>query len=156
MVFIYKKILVALDGSDYDNKAIKKVMAIQRIWNCKVVIFHSIKHFKHPILKNLAVASSMGSYCLTEKELEYKYQEEGEKILKEKKKMFDKAQLLVEIRLIKDEYPAQYMKKIVKEEEFDLVIIGIKGVHSKLNHIYAGSVVHKVLKGVACNFLIVN
>ena len=61
----------------------------------------------------------------------------------------------VETRLIYNTMPEDYIKKIVKEEEFDLVILGCKGDHSKLRRTFLGTVPDKVINEAPCDVLIV-
>ena len=43
----------------------------------------------------------------------------------------------------------------MKEEGFDLVVIGTKGIHSKLRQILLGSVAQRVVKNAPCDVLVV-
>ena len=43
----------------------------------------------------------------------------------------------------------------MKEENFDLVVLGAKGHHSKIKEILLGTVLTKVVKCVQCDILIV-
>ncbi|TFG01308.1 MAG: universal stress protein [Promethearchaeota archaeon] len=155
VVIIYKKILFGLDGSENSNRAAKKVIELQKKWNCNVVIFHSIKHPKKIFLYPLVLTASFGSCYTTEINFLTEYEKEAKKILRDNKKIFDEAQVPVESRLIKDENPEDYIERVVKEEGFDLVVVGIKGVHSKLRQIITGSVAQKVIKHTPCDVLIV-
>ena len=119
------------------------------------MLFHSIRHPKNIILYPLVMAAPYGSAYTDDRELQIECEREGKKILRDKKKMFDEAELPVEIRLIKDEDPEDYIERIIKEEEFDLVVIGLKGVHSKLRQMFIGSVAKKVVKHASCDVLVV-
>lgn len=155
MVFIYKKILLAVDESENSNRAIEKLIDLQRSWNCKVVMFHSIKHPTKPLLAGSFLAGSGGSYNISESELLQEVHKTGEKILLAKQELFNKEQLPVETRLIIEDHPENYIKKSVEEESFDLVVIGTKGIHSKLKQILLGSVANKVVKHAPCDVLII-
>ena len=48
MIIIYKKILLAVDGSFHSNNAVKKAIKIQKICNCRVIIIHSIRDNRVP------------------------------------------------------------------------------------------------------------
>lgn len=151
MIIIYKKILLAIDGSDHANNAAKQVAEFQKKWNSKVVIFHSIKLDRlpsevYPDFKFLAsIYSNFEELC----------KEAGKHLLDKTKKKFDEAQSSIETRLIEDEAPEDYIKNIVKEENFDLVVLGAKGHHSKIKEILLGTVLTKVVKCVQCDILIV-
>lgn len=149
---MYKKILLAIDESENSNRAIEKVIELQKSWDCEVIMFHSIKHNNKSILLGSVITASSGSYYISERELKYKI---GEDILLAKEKYFDKAKLLVETRLIFDDSPEEYIEKSIEKEKFDLVVIGTKGYHSKLREILLGSVAQNVVKHALCDVLII-
>ena len=155
VVIIYKKVLVAIDKSENSNRVIEKVIDLKKSWNCNVVIFNSIKHTAKFILAHIATATGSGSYYINERELLNEYKKEGDNLLLAKKELFNNEDLPVEIRLITDEAPEKYIERIVKEEGFDLIVIGTKGIHSKLNQFFLGSVAKRVVKHAACDVLIV-
>jgi nucleotide-binding universal stress UspA family protein len=148
---IYNKILVATDGSFHANNAVEKVAELQRNWNCKVVIFHSIKHHKIPM--DLLPNESLP--LIVFRNIEEVNKTAGENLLNKTKEIFDKAGLFVKIRLIEDEEPEVYIRRIVEEENFDLIVLGSKGKHSKLKEILLGTVSSKVAKSAPCDVLIV-
>ena len=135
---IYKKILFATDGSKTANRAAEKLIEFYKSWKCKLVIFHSIKHV-----------------CTFSVSLYNDIEKEGNRILKEAKKIFESAQIPVEIRLIKRYEPEDYITSVVEKENFDLVILGINGFHSKFSRIIIGSVAERVIKRAACDVLVV-
>lgn len=69
--------------------------------------------------------------------------------------MFDQAQSSIETRLIEDKASEDYIKNIVEEENFDLVVLAAKGYHSKIKEIFLGNVPTKVVKHPSCDILIV-
>ncbi len=148
---MYRKILLAIDESENSNRAIEKVIELQKSWNCDVIMFHSIKHRSKSIVVGARIGSG-GSYYISERELEYKI---GKDILLAKEKYFDKANLPVEARLIIDDPPEEYIEKSVKKENFDLIVIGTKGYHSKLREILLGSVARNAVKHASCDVLVI-
>ncbi len=151
MDIIYKKILFATDGSYHANNAAEQVVEFQKKWNCKVVIFHSIKHHKIPMglfpNESLPIEIYHNIEDLSKKA--------GEQLLNKTKEIFSKAGLSVKTRLIEDEEPEVYIRRIVEEENFDLVVLGSKGKHSKLKEIILGTVSKKVVKSAPCDVLLV-
>lgn len=150
---MYKKILLATDGSTIAIRAVEKVIQIQKSWNCKVVTFHSIKH---SIIPEVVVLASPAYGYLNAFQDDLGVMREGKKLLEEIKFLFDKEGLSVETRLIEEEYPEDYITRIVKEEEFDLVVLGVKGVHSTLRKIIIGSVAENVVKHAPCDVLVIH
>ncbi len=107
------------------------------------------------LLANITVATGQGSYYVNEKVLLNEYKEVDSKILRSKQKIFDNKELAIESRLIEDEYPYEYINRIIKEEQFDLVVIGIKGSHSKIREVIIGSIAQKVVKNTPCDVLVI-
>lgn len=82
MIIIYKKILLAIDGSHHGNNAAKQVVEFQKKWNSKVVIFHSIKNYRLPseVYSNFKALASIHS------NLEDVCKEAGKQLLKKQKR----------------------------------------------------------------------
>jgi nucleotide-binding universal stress UspA family protein len=78
----------------------------------------------------------------------------GKNSLEKVKKLFDEANISIETRLINYKEPSEYIKEKVKEEGFDLVILGCKGEHSRVQRVM-GTVPENVLEKVPCDVLIV-
>ncbi|MFX1366760.1 MAG: universal stress protein [Promethearchaeota archaeon] len=151
MVKIYKKILFATDGSPCSEEISKKIVEFQKEWNCKVVIFHSIKdHTFFPIVnfdKNRLLSDYRNNEDL--------HNELGKRILKETGKIFERLDIPIELRLIKKENSANYIKRIIKEEKFDLVIICMEGYHNKSKMLFLPTDFSRVLEENSCDILIV-
>ncbi len=151
MIKLYKKILLATDGSHHANNAAEKAVEFQKIWDSKVLIIHSIKDNRLPseIYPNIEPLYSKYST------LEEVYQEAGKRLLIKTKDMFGANQKSVETRLIENEPPEDYIRRVVEEENFDLVILGSRGQHSKVKKVFLGTVSSKVSKNTPCDVLIV-
>ncbi len=156
---MYKKILVAVDGSENSNRAISKAIEFKKIDDSEIVVFHSIKH--HWIDQSLNIPIGVFStFGYRIPQVDYnkivdEYTENGKKVLNNAKEQFAKENVSVETRLISDEEPVDYIKKIVKKEKFDLVLVGCKGHHSKLKTTLVGSVPEKTLNKADCDVLVV-
>ena len=151
MNFIYKKILLATDGSFHANNAAEQVAEFQKNWKSNVVIFHSIKH--HKILKGFFPNEALPIEIY--RNMEEASKKAGEQLLNKTKEIFNKVGLPVETRLIEDDEPEVYIRRVVEEENFDLVVLGAKGHHSKLKEILLGTVSKSVVKIAPCDVLIV-
>ncbi len=151
MDIIYKKILLAVDGSLHSNNAAVQVTDFQQGWNNKVVIFHSIKHHKIPMRSFSNESIPVELY----QNIEEISKNAGKQLLDKTEEIFNKAGLSVETRLIEDEEPEVYIRRIVEEENFDLVVLGAKGHHSKIKEILLGTVSKKVAKSAPCDVLLV-
>ena len=148
---MYKKILIGVDGSEDAYKALIKVIDFYQKWNCEIVTFHSIKHHMIPVgTPFFGIGYQMAFTSNISKE----YSIVGKKILEETKKIFKKEEIPIETRLVEDIEPEKYIIDKVKEENFDLVILGSKGHHSKV-HTLLGTVSSHVVNNVDCDALII-
>lgn len=116
------------------------------------MVFHSLKHNKHLSIfnaDNYLLSMDYRSNEVLRKEL-------GKQILKQTKKIFDRANISVELRLIEDEGPEDYIKRRVEEEEFDLVVLGFNRHHSKSQKSLMGTRPIKILNHAPCSVLIIS
>ncbi|MFX0039175.1 MAG: universal stress protein [Promethearchaeota archaeon] len=148
---MYKKILIGTDGSLHANNAAERAAQFQKEWKSKIVIFHSINHHRLP----RTIYPDKNFPLEVIQNIEDISREAGKELLKNTEKMFNKSISSVETRLIEDLSPEDYIFKIVKEENFDLVVIGSKGHHSKIKEIFLGTVSTHVSKNAPCEVLIV-
>lgn len=115
------------------------------------MIFHSIKHHKLP--KSLYPDAFLPVEIY--RNIEEVSKKAGEILLEKTKKVFDKSQFPAETRLIEEESPEEYITWIVEKENFDLVVLGSKGHHSKIKEVLLGTVSTKVVKNAQCDVLVV-
>ena len=151
MIKIYNKILFSTNGSIHANNAAKRVIEFQKIWSSNVVIIHSIKDNRVPSELYPNVETLYSKYS----SIEEVYKEAGNRLLNSAKSLYGSNQSFVETRLIEKEGPADYIKRIVAEENFDLVVLGSRGQHSKIKKALLGTVSTKVVKNAPCDVLIV-
>ena len=148
---MYKKILLATDGSEHAFNAANKAVEFQKIWKSEVVIIHSIKDNRIPSELYPNIESLYSKYS----NIEEVYKEAGSRLLNKTKKMFGERQSSVETRLIENKSPGDYIRRVVEEENFDLVILGSRGQHSKVKNVLLGTVSSKVSKNAPCDVLLV-
>ena len=147
---MYKKILLAVDGSNISDRAIEKVIKLQKEWNSEVVVFHSLMH--HMIMP---LAYSSGYALQMYMNVEEEEKREGKEIIDQAKVKFYKAEVPAKFNLITYENPEDYIERIVEVEKFDLVVLGVKGAHSKIKKYITGSITKKVMKNTPCDVLVV-
>jgi nucleotide-binding universal stress UspA family protein len=157
---MYKKILLATDGSEHSIKAAKRVVELQKSFGAEVVIFHAEKHYYIPEKeeKHGFPFFNLGEDASLKNDYNHFHDQFliwGEKKLKDTQQLFIDAGLEAEIRLISDIVPSKYAEKIVKAEKFDLVVVGCKGHHSKLREIFIGTVAEKIMNKVDCDSLVI-
>ena len=150
---MYKKILIGIDGSEDAHKALKKVIDFYKDWNSKIVIFHSIEHHMIPI--SIPVFASSYSFPLSAyTTIRDEYIKVGNQMLEEAKKIFKNEKIPIETRLVEDVKPEEYIIDKIKEENFDLVVLGSKGQHSKIGAIL-GTVSTHVVNNADCDVLVI-
>jgi nucleotide-binding universal stress UspA family protein len=147
----YNKILLATDGSSHARNAAKKAVELQKIWNSKVIIIHSIKDNRTPSELYPNVDALYRKYTI----LEDVYKDAGTELLKRTKEMFGGNKDFVEYRLIEKVTPSKYIIQVVEEENIDLVVLGSRGIHSKIKKTFLGTVSTNVAKNAECDVLIV-
>ncbi len=149
---MFKKILLGVDSSENSTKAVDKVIEIQKEADSEVVLFHS---FLHHISE---LRPSFGVNSVPDTSLSYEIHKdivrEGTKLLDDIKKKFESNGLKVETRRIFDFGPEYYIEERVKEEGFDLVVLGCGGKHSKLRRTFVGTVPEYVINHVDVDVLI--
>jgi nucleotide-binding universal stress UspA family protein len=144
-----------MDDSLDAKRAAKRVLELQKPGITKIVAFHSVEHHMIPTVIPLSYGSTYSIPADQISEIREKYRKKGDEILKKTKKMFEKANIEIDTRLIFDEDPEDYIERIVEEENFDLVALGCKGDHSKVKEVFMGSVAQKVLNNADCDVLAV-
>ncbi|MFX1480967.1 MAG: universal stress protein [Promethearchaeota archaeon] len=158
-MIIYKKIIIGIDGSEHSYKAILKAIEIQKSNESKVIVFHSVEHQAVPSGFFMAPSYSIPHvYNLSSPDLiriKEVYEKNAQAIIDRAEEIFLGEGIQVETRLVYEHGPVSYIKKMVKEEGVDLVIIGSKGTHSLLDEIFIGSVAEKVFRHVPCDILII-
>jgi nucleotide-binding universal stress UspA family protein len=134
-------------------KAVDRTIEIQKDINSEVVVFHSFLHHITEIRPTF-VGSGTPDTALSY-EIHNDIVKEGTKLLDDIKDKFETKGLKVEIRRIFDFGPQYYIEERVKEEGFDLVVLGCGGKHSKLRRTFAGTVPEYVVNNVDVDILIV-
>lgn len=152
MIKVFKKILLGVDSSENSMKAVDKVIEIQKENGSEVVVFHSFLHHiseLRPTFGAGGVPNTSLSY-----EIHNDIVKEGTKLLEDIKDKFESKGQKVEIRRIFDFGPQYYIEEKVKEEKFDLVVLGCEGKHSKLRRTFIGTVPEYVMNHVNVDVLI--
>ena len=153
MIKMYNKILVGIDNSEHAMKTLDKAIELYKIDKSEIVIFHSVLHkFADltPTFNIKAPSSTPLSY-----EIQQDRRKEAQKLLDKVKKKFEDANVPVDARLTFDVGPQYYIERKVKEEGFDLVLLGCAGEHNKLRRTLLGTVPEYVLNHVNADVLVI-
>lgn len=147
---LFRKILVPVDGSHSCLHAKMLASSIAKKFKSKVTVVHVVSHeFMHPELK--------AQYQLppsVRQRIDESYLEAGKKIIRNAEELFKEAKIDVEARLVTFEDPAEYVLEVVKDEGYDLVVIGNRAEHEAERY-SLGSITEKVARHAECPVLIV-
>jgi nucleotide-binding universal stress UspA family protein len=146
----FRNILVPVDGSRSCFHAQMLASLIASRFKSKVTVVHCISHeCMHPELK--------AQYRLPPsilRKIEEVYLELGKKVIRNAEELFRGAGIEVDARLITFEDPAEFILQLVKNEGYDLVIIGNRAGYQSERYAL-GSVTAKVARHAECTVFIV-
>jgi len=138
---LFKRILVPLDGSEHSLHALKKAIEIAKKFDGKITLIH--------IFSVGTITTSSSESCEIIKEI----RKRGESVLANAKKDVKAQEVQVET-LIKEGHTVNEILKVVKEGDFNLIVIGARGI-SKIKEILLGSVSDGVIRHAPCPVLVV-
>jgi len=137
---MYKKLLVAVDGSENSLRAAKHAAHIASLSeNCSVTIVY------------VADYSKIQSEVLYESLDQLK--EENRKKVIPAEEIFKNKNIPYTVEILQG-MPGQTIVNYANKHEFDMLIIGSRGLNA-LQKMVLGSVSHKVVKGADCPVLVV-
>lgn len=142
---MFKKILVAVDGSASANRAVAAAADLAGRYQAAVVILHVIRNFALPreIMEMLRAGE------VTQSRLEI-LQDSAEIILANAREKFDQANVpqVESLYLVGD--PASTIVNYAGQQEVDLIVLGQRGLETQSNLL--GGVARKVtnMAGVSC------
>ncbi len=146
----FQKILVPIDDSRSCFHAKKLASLIASKFESKVTVVHVTTHeCMHPELK--------AQYRLPPDilhRIEEAYLKVGKKILRKAEELFREDGIEIDSQLITCEDPAESIIELVKDEGYDLVIIGNRAKHQSERYAL-GSVTEKIARHTKCTVFIV-
>jgi nucleotide-binding universal stress UspA family protein len=147
---VFKTILVPVDGSHSCLHAQMFAFSLAKKFNSKVTVVHVVSHaFMHPELK--------AQYRLPDSilsRIDDAYLASGKKIVRNAEELFREAGIPVDAKLVTHEDPAEFVLQFVKDNKYDLVVIGNRAETQSERH-SLGSVTEKVARHAECPVLIV-
>jgi len=142
---MYKRILIATDGSDRSKKAAEEGVELAKGLGAQVVALN--------VVNEVIVASAVRQLGADRKEVESKLKAAGQKAVDEIKKMGDAAGVKVDT-VIRIGAPANDVIDVAGAEKADLIVMGSHG-ESGASKLLIGSVVQKVLYWATIPVLVV-
>ncbi len=137
---MYKKILLATDGSEHSKRAASHAIKVASIDNGKIDIVYVVdgKTSKSDVLHGLD---------------KYEVKKERMDKLKPTMELIEEAEISFETHFLHGE-PGPTIVEFANKNDYDFVVVGSRG-HNKLQTMIIGSVSHKVVKRVNCPVLMV-
>jgi nucleotide-binding universal stress UspA family protein len=149
-----KKILLPTDGSEFSIQAAKYTAKIARKHNSQVTILHVMTVYfpRAPSLRPIKL-DDMESVTI-EIENEDVIREKAIQIMKKTKKVLIEENVETDADYFLFGDVPELIVKTAKEEKFDLIIMGHKGV-TGLAHVLLGGVAERVSRTASCPVLII-
>lgn len=138
---MYNKILIAVDGSEHSLRATDEALKIASLKNDSVIEVVFVAEFSQ--------AKDAVLHSQEKEELELSRR----RLILPVEERLKAHNLTYEIRILHGE-PAPTIIKYANEGDFDLAVIGSRGLNT-LQEMVLGSVSHKVVKRVDCPVLVV-
>lgn len=139
---MYKKILVPVDGSKHSEKALKHAVGLAERYDAEVMILN--------VTQPIPLSPQTTFYAA---ELRDKMMESGRKLVEDYKQKYQTAKVNIKTNSASG-MPADVICEKVENENFDLVVIGSRGL-SISKRIILGSVSGRVSRNCPCPVLIV-
>jgi nucleotide-binding universal stress UspA family protein len=117
---MFSRILVAVDGSEYSERALHQAIDIARCFGGKMVVAHVVPRQTYAFAASEAGVAAM---AVITKDL----RSEGESILRKAHETAEKAGIQTDTRLL-DGVPAEQILQLAEKEQFDLIVVGSRGL----------------------------
>lgn len=139
----YQKIVIAVDGSEAAEKAFKKSIHLAKENDATLVITHVI---------DTRTFAPMAAYDASISE---EIEEKGKELLEAYEQIAKEANVLQTKQLLKHGDPKTVLaKKVIPEEEADLIIMAATGLNA-VERFIVGSVSERTVRAADCDVLIV-
>jgi len=154
---VFRKILVPLDGSEHSDRALATALQIAKNFNSEITLLHVYSVTVTPVvIPEPTTLNPTGVPIATSAEVSKMVdaaRDEGKKILLDGEQKVRAESVPVETSLREGNSP-QEIVKVAKEGQFDLIVIGARGIH-RLRDLLMGSVTEGVVKHASCSVLVV-
>ena len=154
---VFHKILVPLDGSEHSDRALAAALQIAKNFNSEITLLHIYSVTVTPVvIPEPTTLNPTGVPIATSAEVSKMVdaaRDAGKKILADGEQKVRAESVPVETSLIEGNSP-QEIVKTAKEGQFDLIVIGARGIH-RLRDLLMGSVTEGVVKHASCSVLVV-
>ncbi len=146
---MFKRILVAVDGSKSSFKAMDKAIALQKLTEAEIYLLCVYKH--HSLFEASLSIGRPDNMDIPDKVLS-EYAKDVVNHAKEQAK----ERGAVKVRgFVKAGRPSSVIVKFAQDKDVDLIVVGSRGTHSDKDGMLLGSVSHRVASRAKCPVLVV-
>jgi nucleotide-binding universal stress UspA family protein len=139
---MFKKILVAVDGSDHSFRALRAAARLAQADSAELTVVTVA--YVPPVYK-----SDLGT------ELEQGFRDSAEMVLTEARRILKQADTKAEVCLVTDQRPADAIARLAEKEKFGLVVLGRYGLSNTPDK-QLGGVSDAVLRLTECSLMLIH
>lgn len=146
---MFKRILVAVDGSKSSFNAMDKAIALQKLTEAEIYLICVYKH--HSLFEaSLSIGRPAGMEIPDKVLSDY-----AKEIVNHAKAMATEKGAVKVRGFVKAGRPSSVIVKLAQDKEVDLIVVGTRGTHSDKDGMLLGSVSHRVASKAKCPVLVV-
>ena len=146
---MFKRILVAVDGSMTSFDAMTKAIELQKLTDAEIYLLCVYKH--HSLFEaSLSIGRPEGM------DIPDKVLSDYAKGVVNHAKELAKERGATKVRgFVKAGKPSSVIIKFAKDKKADLIVVGTRGTHSDKDGLFLGSVSHRVASNAKCPVLVI-
>ncbi len=138
---MFKKILVATDGSSYALKGARMAAQLAKRWRARVLL---VTVANLPAMYKSDLKPDFINILL----------EDSQRALSDTERIFAEKKVKCEKKLFREGKPSEVICRLAEEEGCDLIVLGTLGLHSP--HTYAlGSQTYKIIHEAPCSVWVI-
>lgn len=149
---MYKKIVIATDGSENAKKAASSAIEIAKLAGAKLFAVNVLPYIPHLSYFGMPIEPPK-AVSIAEKEFQERLEEDGKRTLDVVKDMAEKAGVEVETVMLKG-YPGSEIINFAEMNDIDLIVMGTLG-RSGIDRIVMGSVAVDVVRHAKTRVMVV-
>jgi nucleotide-binding universal stress UspA family protein len=146
---VFKKILVAVDGSEGALKALEKAVDLQKLTDAEIYL---ICVFKHHSLFEASLSMVRPENVQIPDQALKEYATDVVNHAREHSKLLGATKVRA---FVKGGRPSKTIVKFAKEKEVDLIVVGTRGTNGDVEGYFLGSVSQRVASRAKCPTLVV-
>jgi nucleotide-binding universal stress UspA family protein len=154
---MFKKILVAVDGSDHSKRALDHALELAKRFDGKVTLINVYSTVVpiSPAMDTLSTPPTIPPHASPEvaAKLTEEAKQKGERILEEAERVAKERGILAD-KVLREGDAVREIVDVAQDGKFDLVVVGHKGL-SRLRELFMGAVSEGVSHKAPCPVLIV-